>query len=112
MALREQGRRARRGPFAVVFVADAASQTGAPHPRVAFAIGRRAGSAVVRNRIRRRARAALDRLSAQPGSPLIAGSYLVSADARAVDLPFPEVQRLLDAAVRAVTQVTPPGGPS
>src|SRR5262249_61115042 len=42
-------------------------------PRVAFAVGRRAGSAVARNRVRRRLRAAIDgcRVDLAPG-----GAYL------------------------------------
>jgi ribonuclease P protein component len=79
-------------------------------PRVAFAITRRAGSAVVRNRIRRRARAALTALSARPDSPLVPGAYLVSTDHRAAELPFPELAQLLEAAVRAATARPADGG--
>jgi ribonuclease P protein component len=48
-------------------------------PRVAFAIGRRVGKAVVRNRVRRRLRHVLAELerSSAPGLP--GGSYLVVA---------------------------------
>jgi ribonuclease P protein component len=88
----------------VVYVAD---HTGpdlpVDAPRVAFAITRRAGSAVVRNRIRRRSRAALGALAACPDSPLVPGAYLVSADHRAAALPYAELAALLEAAVRAAT---------
>jgi ribonuclease P protein component len=57
-------------------------------PRVAYAIGRRTGSAVVRNRIRRRLRAAvaLHEAELSPG-----GAYLVAADRRAMTAPFAEL---------------------
>ena len=54
-------------------------------PRVAFAIGRRVGGAVVRNRIRRRLRALL------AASDLPAGDYLVGATPAAVALSWDEL---------------------
>jgi ribonuclease P protein component len=47
---------------------------GGDDVRVAFAIGKPVGTAVVRNRIRRRLRAALPSLSPAPGTYLIAVS--------------------------------------
>ena len=93
--LRRHGQRARRGPVAVTWC----PATSAPVPRVAFAIGRAAGGAVARNRIRRRLRAALQELLVQDRLP--AGTYLVSGTAEAADLPWPELVVLLDAAVAA-----------
>src|SRR5579862_1355733 len=58
--------RVRRGPLTVAWLAD-----GDGPPRVAFAVGRKVGGAVVRNRVRRRLRA-LARTSALP-----AGAWLV-----------------------------------
>jgi ribonuclease P protein component len=80
-------RRVRRGPLTVAWLAD-----GSVPPRVAFAIGRRVGGAVVRNRLRRRLRS-LARRSSLPG-----GVWLVSAtgDGRAS---FTELARWWDAAV-------------
>jgi ribonuclease P protein component len=53
---------------------------GAPRTRLAFAVTRRVGSAVVRNRLRRRLRAILTGL----GPRLPAGAVLVSAGPGAV----------------------------
>jgi ribonuclease P protein component len=55
---------------------------------VAYAIGKRTGSAVVRNRIRRRLRAAVALHEAE----LTAGwAYLLAADRRAMTAPFAEL---------------------
>lgn len=61
-------------------------------PRVAYAVGRRVGPAVVRNRVRRRLRAATlaHRAELQPG-----GAYLFGAAPAAAAAPFAEI----DAAV-------------
>jgi ribonuclease P protein component len=61
-------------------------------PRVAYAIGKRVGPAVVRNRIRRRLRAAAlaHRAELQPG-----GAYLFGASPAAAAAPYAE----LDAAM-------------
>ncbi|MEZ5376699.1 MAG: ribonuclease P protein component [Acidimicrobiales bacterium] len=51
-ALRRDGQRVRSGPVSVVFAAVE------PHPALAFAIGKKFGTAVERNRARRRLRSA------------------------------------------------------
>jgi ribonuclease P protein component len=57
-------------------------------PRVAFAIGRKAGGAVVRNRIRRRLRAIIREVE-----PLLQpGAYLVGAEAEASSMPYGELK--------------------
>ena len=62
-----------------------------PHPpAVAYAIGKRVGNAVVRNRLRRRLREAVRRTGELP-----AGTYLVRAGPPAAGLSFPEVYTLL-----------------
>jgi ribonuclease P protein component len=75
-------RRQRAGPVSLRFLSDGSDDP----PRVAYAIGRRVGSAVARNRVRRRLRAALERHSAQllPG-----GAYLFAAERSSMNLPFP-----------------------
>jgi ribonuclease P protein component len=57
-------------------------------PRVAFAISRRTGSAVVRNRIRRRLRAAVALHEAELAA---GGAYLLTAERRAMSMPFSEL---------------------
>lgn len=65
-------------------------------PRVAFAIGRPVGAAVVRNRTRRRLRAAISELAP------VSGDYLVSVTPAAADVSFDELRTHLAAALTAV----------
>lgn len=58
---------------------------------VAFAIGRRTGTAVVRNRIRRRLRAALDEMARADETP--AGAVVVTAGPAVATAPFGIVRR-------------------
>ena len=60
-ALRRDGRRARRGPMTVIYL------PGGNDVRVAYAIGRKVGPAVVRNRVRRRLREAVRELDRTTG---------------------------------------------
>lgn len=73
---------------------------GAPNDpaRVAYAIGRKVGGAVVRNRLRRRLRAVV----AQLGPELRPGAYLVGATAEAAPLSFGELQAIMSEAVQAL----------
>ncbi len=89
------GRRLRRGPFSL-----AVSYGGDPiPPRVAYAVSRRVGPAVTRNRVRRRLRAAVERHRSQlkPGC-----AYLLGASPAAAAATFDEldtaVSELLSAA--------------
>lgn len=75
--------------------------TGREPPRVAFAIGKRSGGAVVRNRIRRRLRGALHALVREDHEALGSGAWLVSASPGAATVPAGELLRDLTAAVRA-----------
>ncbi|HLH45858.1 MAG TPA: ribonuclease P protein component [Acidimicrobiales bacterium] len=83
--------RARSGPLTVAWIPGDPAEP----PRVAYAIGRRVGPAVRRNRLRRRLRA-LARTEADLG----AGAYLVSAGPGAADLDFPSLGRHLNDAAR------------
>ena len=73
--------------------------------RVAYAIGRRVGPAVVRNRLRRRLRAAVRDLDRSRGG-LAAGAYLISLRPEAAQRSYRDLHRDLDHALSAVT--TPP----
>ena len=103
--LRREGIRVRVDSLGCSYVPESG---GAP-PRVAFAIGRATGSAVQRNRLRRRLRAILG------ACDVPAGLLLIGADRAATEHSFAElersVQRLLEmvqrramtASARAVT---------
>lgn len=98
-ALRASGRRARRGPLQLSWL-PAAEGSDAP-PRVAFSVGRAAGGAVVRNRIRRRLRAGLRTIHASGDLP--PGAYLVGGSTDLARLPWPELLRSLGDAVASAT---------
>ena len=62
---------------------------------MAYAVGRGVGGAVVRNRLRRRLRAAVSDL----GPELRPGAYLVGAAPEAVSLPFGELKAMVSGAM-------------
>ena len=95
-ALAREGRRVRRGTITVTWVAGDPSEP----PRVAYAVGRHAGGAVVRNRIRRRLRAVIRELSDE----LAPGAYLVGAGAQAATLSYRELRATVSEALRAVAR--------
>ena len=73
-----------------LMVARVAPRTGSSEPpRVAFAIGRKLGGAVARNRLRRRLRAAFTLAAADGRVP--AGSYLATALPAAMAAPFSQL---------------------
>ena len=94
LAFRRSRQRVRRGPITVTFVPSASDDRA----RVAYAIGRKVGGAVVRNRLRRRLRAVVGQL----GPDLPPGAYLVGATAEAVPLSFGELQTIMSEAVQAL----------
>jgi ribonuclease P protein component len=119
-ALRREGYRERRGAMTVVHLpARSARETGRSGPRddrspgddvrFAYAIGRRVGSAVVRNRLRRRLRAAARDLHRSSGG-LPRGSYLVSVRPEAAALTYAELRRDLDDAIAGATTRAAAGG--
>ena len=79
--LRLRGQRHRSGPITVTAVLDADERP----PRVAYAIGKGVGSAVVRNKVRRRLRAAV----AEIGLP--SGAYLISVTPSAAKATYGEL---------------------
>ena len=70
--LRRRGHRARHGHVSVIYLPAPPPSTHEP-PRVAFAVPRKVGTAVVRNRLRRQVRS---HLGARAGMP--SGAYLVA----------------------------------
>lgn len=77
--------------------------------RVAYAVGRAVGGAVVRNRARRRLRSAVAEIEPQ----LRPGAYLFGAGPPAVTIPYPELKAAVSDVVTAVTQApgrAPPRG--
>jgi len=94
-ALRRQGRRSRRGAVTVTFVA--LDDVGVP--RVAYAVGKRVGGAVVRNGLRRRLRASV----AEATGSLVPGAYLVAAGREAVGLPYEDLKAQVIAAMTAAS---------
>jgi ribonuclease P protein component len=81
---------------AVTFVAGDSQES----PKVAYAVGRRVGNAVKRNRLRRRLRAVVADLAPE----LRPGAYLLSASPEAVELAFGELRTAVAEAVKAVNQ--------
>ena len=93
-----QGRRRRRG---VVMVSSAIVGSGSEPPRVAYAVGRGVGGAVVRNRVRRRLRAA----AREHVGELVGGhAYLVSAAGAAAHSSYDDLRTSLHDALRALRE--------
>lgn len=90
--LRRDGARVRADPLWCSFVLD----SGLAPPQVAFAIGRAVGSAVVRNRLRRRLRAVLATCDVPPGL------YLVGARPHASERTFADLERAVAELLRKV----------
>ena len=70
-------------------------------PRIAFAVGRKFGTAVDRNRARRRLRAAI---SVDPTLLLPGGAYLFSVERAAMTIPFPTLREHVTTLLRAVAE--------
>lgn len=101
LRLRRSGRRVRRGPVTVTWVSGEPDDT----TRVAYAIGRAVGGAVVRNRVRRRLRAVVGEVQPQ----MAPGAYLLGAAPEAATIPYRDLRAAVSEAVTAVTQ---PSGPA
>jgi ribonuclease P protein component len=94
-ALRRSGKRGRSGSVSVTFL----EQPSWSRPQLAFAISRKVGNAVARNRLRRQLRA----LFTEERRQVPAGAYLVSTGPGAAGLPFDELRKSMDQALRAAT---------
>jgi ribonuclease P protein component len=97
--LRRQGHRIRRGPLTVTWLPPAPGAPATP-PRAGFAIGKGTGGAVVRNRMRRRLRAALRARLAEGRLP--PGTYLLGGTADLATMPWLALLGLLDDALTEV----------
>jgi ribonuclease P protein component len=95
-ALRRDGRRARRGPMTVVYL------PGGNDVRVAYAIGRKVGPAVVRNRVRRRLREAVRELDRTTAGGLECGAYLVTVRPESAGCTYSELRDDLERACAAL----------
>jgi ribonuclease P protein component len=101
-ALRRPEGRVARGPLRVTYVSLTDPGAG-DRPQVGYAVSRRCGTAVQRNRIRRRLRAAVQ-VAAAEGLP--AGSYLLRPEAEIARLDHPALVTLVGDALREAPQRT------
>lgn len=69
--------------------------SGGERPRVAYAVGRRTGNAVARNRLRRRLRALIGEVAGE----LRPGAYLIAAGPAATTLDIGDLRRTLHTAL-------------
>ncbi|MGH9050729.1 MAG: ribonuclease P protein component [Acidimicrobiia bacterium] len=92
-----RARARREGPVTLRYV----TGSDLAHPRVAFAASRATGSAVARNRVRRRLRAAVaaHRAELNPGA-----AYLFTADREAIAAPFDTLTTAVGQLVRSVKE--------
>jgi ribonuclease P protein component len=121
-ALRREGIRARSGPIGITFLPDPVVtappgaqtgpdgappilETGPLPPRLAFAIGRRVGHAVERNRLRRRLRAIFADLAHQGPAALPPGAYLVGCQVGAAGTTHEELREHVSRALTRINRV-------
>jgi ribonuclease P protein component len=95
-----RGSRRRAGPLSVTV----GPRDSARPPRVAYAIGRKVGTAPRRNLLRRRIRAIL----VAEGPRLERATYLITARPGAAELTFHEVQTHLTSALRGLHALSTP----
>jgi ribonuclease P protein component len=105
--LRVRGGRRWAGPAFVVEAKPRQDDAEAPvSPRFGFTVTRQCGTAVVRNRIRRRLRAAVSGLAAEHAKP--GYDYVVIARTAAFDRPFPALKADLAAAFERINKAADP----
>jgi ribonuclease P protein component len=108
LELRRSGRRVRSGVLSVTFLPAPVGAADAPSdpPRVAFAITRRFGSAVDRNLIRRRLRAAFSEIHGRTPSPIAPGAYLLTVRPEALTRTFAQLTQDLEQAFDRLASMT------
>lgn len=89
-----RARRCRQGSLSLSWVPGDPAEP----PRVAYTIGRRVGTAVVRNRLRRRLRMVMRCLAAD----LRPGAYLLGASAAAAELSYSELESLVGRLIESI----------
>jgi ribonuclease P protein component len=107
--LRRSGRRVRSGVLSITFLPPPGSVgCMAPDPpRIAFAIPRRVGPAVERNRIRRRLRVAISHLAGRQPSPVASGAYLVVVRPEALTRTFEQLKEDVEHAFERLSRSAP-----
>lgn len=103
-AFRRRGKRSRSGPVRVTYLPPVEPEGRQQPPRIAYVVGKRVGSAVVRNRMRRRLRGVVIELARDQGSPLAPGAYLIGVDPTAVALSHEELRSNVRAALERVAE--------
>jgi ribonuclease P protein component len=98
--LRRSRRRAWSGPVRVQFIPTPGTDRAR---QVAFAVPRKVGGAVERNRVRRRLRAVV----AETSAALPPGAYLIGTDQGVRGLPFQELRTKVIEAMQRASQVAP-----
>jgi len=79
---------------------------GSP-PRLGFVIGRSVGGAVVRNRLRRRLRAAF--ATAAESGAMVSGRYVIGASPKAVELTFDQLSAAVGSICEQAARLVPIG---
>lgn len=97
VSLRRPAGRGKSGPILVLYCPPTTGQDGR---QVAFAVSKRCGGAVVRNRIRRRLRSAATELAIT----FPAGAYLVRTDPEAATASYEELKEFFGTAVAKATR--------
>jgi ribonuclease P protein component len=98
--LQRDGRRARRGPVTVVYLPPTHAGTT---PRVAFAINRKVGNAVARNKVRRRLRSIVGELDREADGGLPGGTYLLTVRPEVTSLSYRDLTTRVRSGCEAVT---------
>lgn len=97
--LRRAARRVRRGTLRIAYLPAPSDRV-----RIAYALPRRVGNAVVRNRVRRRLRAAFMTIERAGQVAFPQGTYLVSASADTARVPFSTLVATAEALLRELAE--------